>query len=102
MCIRDSLRGASSPHSTAGVYKVYNAFVGTRESETESESADFFTNPSETVRLLDFENRNNTTKWHRKFQSDRKTTDGHIHLRDSDLKSQVSVLDRNVSFTSLP
>ena len=30
-------------------------------SATESESADFFTNPSETVRLRDFENRNNTT-----------------------------------------
>jgi len=31
------------------------------ETETESESADFFTDPSETVRLRDFENRNNTT-----------------------------------------
>jgi len=27
-----------------------------------SESADFFTNPSETVRLRDFKNRNNTTQ----------------------------------------
>ena len=34
-----------------------------RESETESESADFFTNPSETVRLPDFENRNNTSSY---------------------------------------
>ena len=33
-----------------------------RESETESESADFFMNPSETVRLRDFENSNNTMK----------------------------------------
>jgi len=64
----DRLRGASSPHlpptsgqalcSMAGVYK----FIMRRESETASESADFFTNPSETVRLPDFENRNNTNK----------------------------------------
>ena len=58
---------ASSPHlpptsgqalcsTAAGVCK----FIMRRESETESESADFFTNPSETVRLPDFENRNNT------------------------------------------
>ena len=48
----DRLRGASSPHSTASVYKF---IMLRRESETESESADFFTNPSETVRLPDFE-----------------------------------------------
>jgi len=42
--------------TAAGVCK----FIMRRESETESESADFFTNPSETVRLPDFENRNNT------------------------------------------
>ena len=64
----DRLRGASSPHlpptsgqalcsTAAGVCK----FIMRRESETESESADFFTNPSETVRLPDFENRNNTS-----------------------------------------
>ena len=41
----------------AGVYKF---IMPSSESETESESADFFTNPSETVRLPDFENRNNT------------------------------------------
>jgi len=57
----DRLRGASSPHlpptsgqalcsTAAGVCK----FIMRRESETESESADFFTNPSETVRLPDF------------------------------------------------
>jgi len=65
----DRLRGASSPHlpptsgqalcsTAAGVCK----FIMRQESETESESADFFTNPSETVRLPDFENRNNTTE----------------------------------------
>ena len=63
------LRGASSPHlpstsgqslcSMAGVYKFIMPLSLCRESETES--ADFFTNPSETARLPDFENRNNTT-----------------------------------------
>jgi len=50
-----------------------------RESETESESADFFTNSSETVRLPDFENRNNTNcfsifDWHRQLNMYRKLT----------------------------
>ena len=43
----------------AGVYKFIMPSSG---SEAESESADFFTNPSETVRLQDFENCNNTIK----------------------------------------
>ena len=52
----DRLIGASSPHlpSTSG-----QALCLRRESETESESANFFTNLSETVRLPDFVNRNN-------------------------------------------
>ena len=42
-----------------------NFVMPSSRAETESESADFFTKPSESVRLRDFEcfeNRNNTTK----------------------------------------
>ena len=62
----DRLRRASSPHlpPTSGQALCSTAadvckFIMRRESETES--TDFFTNSSETVRLPDFENRNNTT-----------------------------------------
>ena len=65
----DRLRRASSSHlpltsgqvlcSMAGVYKFILPSWGI---QTESESADFFTNRSEMVLLPDFENRHNTSR----------------------------------------